>query len=247
MASTTPLSLVLLTLTPFLFFFFHSNAQTAPAPAPAGPVNLTGILAKNGQFTTFIRLLNETKVDDQIVNQLNSSTEGLTVFAPTDNAFQTLKAGALNDLNDQEKVQLILYHVLPKYYTLDNLQTVSNPVRTQAAGRDGPFGLNFTSQGNQLNVTTGVVETQINNALKQQFPLAVYQVDKVLLPEELFGTKSPTPAPAPEKTPVGSPKSKDTKAGEPSPADNNDNGSTETRVGWGLVVGLGLVCMGALS
>ncbi|PQM37883.1 fasciclin-like arabinogalactan protein 13 [Prunus yedoensis var. nudiflora] len=180
----------------------HTQAQTAPAPGPAGPLNFTGILDKNGQYTTFIRLLIQTQVASQITNQLNSSTEGLTVFAPTDNAFTSLKAGTLNNLTTQQQVDLVLYHVLPKYYTLASLLTVSNPVRTQATGQDGgAYGLNFTGSGNQVNVSSGVVETPINNALRQQFPLAVYQVDKVLLPNDLFGAKAPASAPPPAKTP----------------------------------------------
>jgi hypothetical protein len=39
----------------------------------------------------------------------------------------------------------------------------------------------------QANISTGVVETTITNALYQDFPLAVYTVDKVLLPPDLFG------------------------------------------------------------
>lgn len=42
----------------------------------------------------------------------------------------------------------------------------------------------------QANISTGVVETTITNALYQDFPLAVYSVDKVLLPPDLFGPKS---------------------------------------------------------
>lgn len=173
----------------------------------------------------------------------------MTVIAPTDNAFRTLKAGTLNGLTEQQKVQLVLYHVLPKYYTLENLLTVSNPVRTQATGQDGGvFGLNFTGEGNQVNVSSGVVVTPINTALRQQFPLVVYQVDKVLLPEVLFGAKSPASAPAPEKTPSGTPKTKDTKSVEPSPADNSTGGSSKMSVGLGLVVGLiGFICVRALS
>ncbi|KAL1219364.1 Fasciclin-like arabinogalactan protein 6 [Cardamine amara subsp. amara] len=52
-------------------------------------------------------------------------------------------------------------------------------------------------------VFLGVVETRIDNALTQKFPLAVYVVDKVLLPEELFGTKTtPTGAPALKSIPA---------------------------------------------
>ncbi|KAL0302101.1 UNVERIFIED_CONTAM: Fasciclin-like arabinogalactan protein 6 [Sesamum angustifolium] len=120
----------------------------------------------------------------------------MTVFAPTDNAFNNLPSGTLNNLTDQQHVQLVLYHICPKYYSLDSLLTVSNPVRTQASGQDGGvFGLNFTGQGNQVNVSTGIVEVPLYNALRKDFPLAVYQVDKVLLPEEFYEAKAPAASP----------------------------------------------------
>lgn len=243
------LSLILLTLIPFLFLLTpQTQAQSAPAPAPSGPVNLTEILEKGGQYNTFIRLLKETQQITQIQSNLNSTSEGLTVFAPTDNAFQNLKSGAINDLTDDQKVKLILYHVATKYYTLSDLLTVSNPVRTQASESEGSWGLNFTGHGNQVNVSTGVVQTAINNALRQQFPLAVYQVDKVLLPLELFGAKSPTQAPSPKssKTTPKIPSSTTNDGGAPSPSDSK-NGAAGMNVGLGMVVGLGLICMGALS
>ncbi|XP_050208346.1 fasciclin-like arabinogalactan protein 13 [Mercurialis annua] len=245
MATTTLLSLTA-TLLLLLSLQIQAQTPTAPAPAPPGPVNVTGILDKNGQFTIFIRLLTSTQVADQLENQLNSTTDGFTVFAPTDNAFNSLKAGTINGLNNQEQVQLILAHIVPKYYTLSNLLLVSNPVRTQATGQDGGvFGLNFTGQGNQVNVSSGMVETQINNALNQVFPLALYQVDKVLLPEELFGVKPPSAAPStPEKKPApGGSSTNGTVASEPS-SDKTPSGSGRINVGFGFVVGLGLACMG---
>ncbi|MFS7962091.1 putative FAS1 domain-containing protein [Helianthus anomalus] len=114
----------------------------------------------------------------------------MTIFAPTDNAFQNLPAGTLNGLSEEKKVKLVLYHVLPKFYSMDDLVTISNPVPTQAGSSRGSLGLNFTGRASQVNVSTGVVETQINNALRKDFPLAVYVVDKVLLFQE--------DAPAPE-------------------------------------------------
>ncbi|KAK9664242.1 hypothetical protein RND81_14G028000 [Saponaria officinalis] len=178
--------------------------KPAPAPTPS-PVNLTGILSKAGQFNTFIRLLTTTQVADQVNSQVNHSSEGMTVFAPTDNAFQNLKPGAINSLTTQEQVQLVLYHVLPKYFSIDSFETASNPVRTQATGNDGKaFDLTVTYLGvNRVNVSTGLVTTQVNSALSDKFPLAVYQVDKVLLPNELFGPKPPKSSPSsppPEQT-----------------------------------------------
>ncbi|XWS68707.1 hypothetical protein CRYUN_Cryun04dG0114500 [Craigia yunnanensis] len=248
--ASAPVSPILLSLSAlFLLLTSTSLAQTAPAPASLGPLNFTGILDKNGQYTYFLRLLAETQGGSQIQNQLNGTTEGFTVFAPTDNAFNTLKAGTINSLNQQKKVQLVLYHVLPKYYSLNDLQFVSNPVRTQATGQDGGvFGLNFTGQNNQLNVSTGVVETQINNALTQQKPLAVYQVDKVLLPAEFSEAKSPAAAPSPEtkkSSPGSNSNSTASTADEPASADGS--GSNGRNMGLGLIVGLALACTGALS
>ncbi|KAL2483362.1 Fasciclin-like arabinogalactan protein 9 [Forsythia ovata] len=210
---------------------------TQPAPAPSGPINITGILEKAGQYTTFIRLLNQTQAGNQINSQLNSSNEGMTVFAPTDNAFLNLPSGTLNHLSPQQQVQLVQYHVLPKYYTLENLQTVSNPVRTQATGQDGGlFGLNFTGQGNQVNVSTGIVDIPIYNALRKDFPLAVYQVDKVLLPLEFYQAKAPAASPPASngtKSDTGDKKTPDA----PSPA----NGSGKMSMEFGLVSGLWLM------
>ena len=248
MASTS-LALILL---PFLFLLTPQAQAQAPAPAPSGPLNLTAILEKGGQFTTLIRLLKDTQQLTQIQSQLKSNSQGFTVFAPTDNAFQNLPSGALNGLSDDRKVKLILYHIAPKYYSLSDLLTVSNPVRTQASDSEGSWGLNFTGQGNQVNVSTGAVETALNNALRQQFPLAVYQVDKVLWPVELSGAKSPSPAPSPKgssKGPSDIPKSaKDNGSGAASPSgDQQGNGVAGRNVGLGVVVGLGLICMGVLS
>ncbi|KAF8409179.1 hypothetical protein HHK36_005253 [Tetracentron sinense] len=247
MASTS-IVLIVLALAPCIFLItpqVQAQTPSAPTPASPGPINLTGILDKNGQFTTFMRLLTSTQVANQIENQLNSSDQGMTVFAPTDNAFNNLPSGTLNGLSVQQQVQLVLYHVLPKYYSLAMLQTVSNPVRTQATGQDGGvFGLNFTSSANQINVTTGVVQTQLNNVLQKDFPLAVYQVDKVLLPNEIFGAKPPASAPPPSKTPTVT--SSKSPSGEPSADNNNNSGSNERNVGLGLVTGIVMICMGIL-
>ncbi|KAK4745370.1 hypothetical protein SAY87_011682 [Trapa incisa] len=241
---------VLLAILSSALLVVHSPAGTlaqtpaAPAPSPPGPLNFTGILAKAGQYTTFIHLLTvETQVAKQIDNQLNTSTEGLTVFAPTDNAFNNLKAGTLNSLSTEKQVQLLLFHVLPKYYSLQSLVTVSNPVRTQAN-----YGLNFTglANTNQVNVSTGLVETLVNNALYQQSPLAVYQVDKVLLPPELFEAPAPAGSPPPTSTASSGGSNSTTTAKSPTSSQNTDSGANGLKFWYGSVVGGVAICMGML-
>ncbi|XP_010540894.1 PREDICTED: fasciclin-like arabinogalactan protein 6 [Tarenaya hassleriana] len=256
-----------ITLACFLFLVLvvpsikSEDMAPAPAPAPAqikaAPINLTAILEKGSEYSTFIHLLNATQVSVQVSIQLNSSNQGVTVFAPTNNGFTNLKPGTLNGLSNQQQIQLMLYHIIPKYYSMSDLISVSNPVRTLATGQDsGDFRLNFTGQSNQVNISTGVVLAHVNNALRQHFPLAVYMMEQVLLPQDMFGspppeTKAPSAsptAPAPEKSPsdhADSPDSDEPPAASEEP--ESGSGGRGTTTGFGLVLGLAWFCFGLLS
>ncbi|CAJ1955978.1 unnamed protein product [Sphenostylis stenocarpa] len=195
------------------------SAQT-PAPSPtSAPTDIIRILKKAGGFTTLIRLLTTTQVSTQINAQLLNSNNGLTLFAPNDNAFQSLKPGFLNSLNDQQKNELIQFHVLPTFVSISNFDTLSNPVRTQAGDDPDRLALNITSSGNQVNLTTGVVNTTVGGSVYSDHQLAIYQVDKVLLPRDFFVPKPPPPAPAPGKAKASS--AKKSTDGPASAADND--------------------------
>ncbi|KAL1323685.1 hypothetical protein HN51_033951 [Arachis hypogaea] len=175
-------------------------AISAPAPSPSSPpTDIIRILKKAGGFTTLIRLLQTTQVSTQINSQLLNSNGGITLFAPNDNAFQGLKPGFLNSLNDQQKNELIQFHMLPSFVSVSNFDTLSNPVRTQAGADPDRLALNVTSTGNQVNMTTGIVNATVGGTVYTDRQLAVYQVDKVLLPRDFFEAKPPAPAPAPLK------------------------------------------------
>ncbi|XP_057438337.1 fasciclin-like arabinogalactan protein 11 [Lotus japonicus] len=225
--------LPLLLLNMFLFLFQTISAQTAAAPAPAGPTNITQILEKAGQFTTFIKILKATQVADRINSQLNNSNQGLTIFAPTDNAFSSLKPGTLNSINTQDQLQLIQFHILPTLYSMSQFETASNPLHTQAGNSgDGEYPLNVTTSGNQVNITTGVVETTVSNTIYSDKTLAVYQVEKVLLPLALFGqapTAAPAEAPAPTKP------EKNVRASD-SPSGSSSDASVDTSSAVGVSV-----------
>ncbi|KAJ4848910.1 hypothetical protein Tsubulata_025473, partial [Turnera subulata] len=186
-----------------LFFIFYNCstilAQPSPAPAPPGPTNVTKILEKAGQFQVFIRLLKATQEDSTLNGQLNNTNNAITIFAPSDNAFSSLKSGTLNSLNDQEKAELVQFHIVPQYLSSSQFQTVSNPLSTQAGSGDR-LELNVTTTGNSVNITTGLTNTSVSGTIYTDNQLAVYQVDQVLLPVDLFTPKPPSPAPAPEKS-----------------------------------------------
>lgn len=179
-----------------------------PSLAPAAPpaphyVNVTDVLKQAGQFNTFLSFLQGTQLENQLQTQANNTQQGLTLFAPSDAAFKALRPKyktMLNNLTDQEKISLLEYHAVPTFYTLGQFQSLSNPISTM-----GPYKFNVSAFGAQANMSTGLVNAPITSSVFSQSPVAVYAVDKVLLPEEIFGLPSPTPAPSPE--PVSAPAS----------------------------------------
>jgi len=205
-----------------------ATTATTPAPVPSSPpTDIIRILKKAGGFTTLIRLLQATQVSNQINSQLLTSNGGLTLLAPNDNAFSSLKPGFLNSLNDQQKNELIQFHLLPTFVSVSNFDTLSNPVRTQAGENPDRLALNITSSGgNQVNMTTGIVNVTLGGTVYTDHQLAVYQVDKVLLPRDFFVAKPPSPAPAPEK-PKGSKKKSADSTG--TPADDAESAAVSVK------------------
>jgi uncharacterized surface protein with fasciclin (FAS1) repeats len=176
----------------------------APSPTiiPKGPtIDILGILQKAKRFSVLIRLLKTTQLINQLNSQLVSSPSGsggLTIFAPEDSAFSKLKAGFLNSLNDRQKVELLQFHSLASFVSISNFDTLTNPVQTQA-GDDARLQLNVTTYGgNQVGMATGAVNASVTGTVYTDSKLAIYQVDKVLLPLDLvLPAKAPALAPAP--------------------------------------------------
>ncbi|WJX47306.1 hypothetical protein P8452_34015 [Trifolium repens] len=176
----------------------------APSPTiiPKGPtIDILGILQKAKRFSVLIRLLKTTQLINQLNSQLVSSPSGsggLTIFAPEDSAFSKLKAGFLNSLNDRQKVELLQFHSLASFVSISNFDTLTNPVQTQA-GDDARLQLNVTTYGgSQVSMATGAVNASVTGTVYTDSKLAIYQVDKVLLPLDLvLPAKAPALAPAP--------------------------------------------------
>ncbi|KAK9285643.1 hypothetical protein L1049_024841 [Liquidambar formosana] len=175
----------------------------APAPAPAF-VNLTDLLTVAGPFHTFLSYLESTKVIETFQNQANNTEEGITMFVPKDGAFSSLKKPSLSNLTQDQLKKLVLFHALPHYYSLADFKNLSqlSPVTTFAGGQ---YTLNFTDVSGTVRIGSGWTNTVVSSSVHSTDPVAVYQVDKVLLPEAIFGTDippMPAPAPAPDKSPA---------------------------------------------
>ena len=225
-------------------------AQSAKAPTQSaevppvlkGPPDITKILGKAGGFSVFIRLLKSTGVSDQIYGQLNNSNNGFTIFAPTDAAFSNLKPGTINSLSDLQKTQLLQFHILNTVVTLSNFQTLSNPVPTEAGDTSaGEFPLTVITAGNQVNISTGLVNTTLGGTVYSDNQLEIYQVEKVLLPVDIFDPKAKAKAKSPAEAPTLSKPTNKNDADTPSVATKVDE-SGAVSLGWhGILVSIGVV------
>ncbi|KAK7359183.1 hypothetical protein VNO77_01131 [Canavalia gladiata] len=202
----------------------------APTPMiiPKGPtIDIVQILRKAKRFSVLIRLLKTTQLINQLNSQLlTSGSGGLTLFAPEDSAFSKLKAGFLNSLSDRQKVELLQFHTLSSFISISNFDTLTNPVQTQAGDDPQRLQLNVTTYGGtQVNMATGAVNATVTGTVYTDNKLAIYQVDKVLLPLDLvLPSKAPAPAPSLAKKGPKSDKSNSTAADDSSAAGDDSDG-----------------------
>lgn len=233
-----------LMISALLFLCSSANAQKAaspptfsptPAPAPAPEhVNLTDLLSVAGPFHTFLNYLESTKVLETFQNQANNTDEGITIFVPKDDAFKSLKKPSLAGLTQDQLKQLCLFHALPHYYSLADFKNLSqlSPVSTYAGG---DYKLNFTDVSGTVHIDSGWSRTKVSSSVHSTDPVALYQVDKVLLPEAIFGTDippMPAPAPAPDVAPTADAPAEESDSGSASPKSSPATNSSHRNINW---------------
>ncbi|KAI5074750.1 hypothetical protein GOP47_0010711 [Adiantum capillus-veneris] len=211
-----------------------AHAQLAPAPAPAAMfVNVTQLLVYGGDYSTFINIMLETKVDIIFQSIANSTTStGITIFAPTDEAFQSkLATSLLNNLTASQKVSLVEYHALNDFHSLRDLQNSNqNQTATLASYNNGGGRYMLNISFGQLGVVQVMSDWTLANVTSMvysQSPVSIFAVNQVLFPEDIFGLPSPAPAPAPfsgapNPTPSSSSSSSSSSSG-PSGTSNDDS------------------------
>ncbi|KAF7831627.1 Retrovirus-related Pol polyprotein from transposon TNT 1-94 [Senna tora] len=172
----------------------------APSPAPSF-VNITDLLTVAGPFHTFLSYLRSTDLIRTFQNQANDShNQGITIFVPPDSAFASLKTPSLASITPDQLKQVLLFHALPRFYSFSDFSSLGQSTPTFAGAG---YALNFSDDSGTVRLDSGWSRTKVSSAVFATEPVAIYQVDKVLLPEAVFGTDiPPAPAPAPEIAPV---------------------------------------------
>ncbi|KAK9152393.1 hypothetical protein Syun_010702 [Stephania yunnanensis] len=230
-----------------------SPEAEAPTPAP-NQVNLTSVMSKQG-CKVFADLLTESGA---ISTYEESAVGGLTVFCPLDEAVKTFLPKYKN-LTSDGKASLLLYHATPVYESIDMLKSNNGLMNTLATDGAKKFDFTVQNDGEVVTLKTKVVTARITGTLIDQQPLAIFSINKVLQPKELFKAAlapTPAPAPAPEKEPADKKKTKKHKLSSPpapepfapegEPADQKaDDTGSGGRLGVSVAVAVG-VGMGAL-
>lgn len=191
------------------------DLSTAAEPSD-NAINVTEVLLNAKNFNFVVSMMVASGITSDL--ESDQAGAGITIFAPTDDAFSALSPDTLQSLTAENKAVVLKYHVLHSYYPLGSLDSIVNPLQptlaTESMGA-GTYTLNITRVNGAVAVNTGIVLASITQTVFDQKPLAIFAVPKVLLPREMFGkqshvqspNKSPSPpvldpSPAPQSSPL---------------------------------------------
>lgn len=180
-------------------------------------LNITGILNRAG-CKTFASWITKTLViNTYYVSRVQG--EGVTIFAPTDGAFNAPGVPNLTEMTRLSAMTLLMYHALPEYVPKPSFVYKNSSMSTLATNDFGQYKLTVDTKGNTVTLSTGVVTSKVIGTVVDAVPLSILTVDKVLLPVEQFGKPSPSPAPSvpPESSDASAPAPVEPNAPYPSP------------------------------
>ncbi|BBN18517.1 hypothetical protein MPTK1_8g03130 [Marchantia polymorpha subsp. ruderalis] len=165
--------------------------------------NITAALEAGLNYNTFIQLIQSTGIDAEFAAKQTGT--GITIFAPTDAAFAALPAGALAALTPDQAKQVLRAHAIVTYYPLGTLSTMNKPNEPTLAtttGGPGTYTVNVsTSTTGGVTLSTSVSSSRIGATLFDTNPTAIFSIDNVILPAEIFAT-APVPSPAVAPAPL---------------------------------------------
>ncbi|KAL8239350.1 hypothetical protein R6Q59_015917 [Mikania micrantha] len=172
------------------------QSPEAEAPTAAPDLNLTSLLQRDG-CQSFYDLLTSSGA---IGTFLSSVDGGVTVFCPGDDAVAAF-APKYKNLTAPEKTSLLLYHGVPVYNSMGMLRSSNGLMNTLATeGAKKKYDFTVQNAGNDVTLKTKVVTATIIGTVTDDEPIAIYTIDKVLMPREIFKgvVEADEPAPAPK-------------------------------------------------
>ncbi|MBA0579412.1 fasciclin-like arabinogalactan protein 2 [Gossypium raimondii] len=173
------------------------NSAEAEAPtAEPSKLNLTEIMSKQG-CKSFADLLISSGADATFNENIDG---GLTVFCPTDPVIKDFMPKYKN-LTASKKASLLLYHGVPVYQSMQMLKSNNGIMNTLATDGANKYDFTIQNDGEVVTLETKVMTAKITGTLKDEEPLIVYKINKVLLPRELYKpVEAPAESPKPSKS-----------------------------------------------
>jgi uncharacterized surface protein with fasciclin (FAS1) repeats len=145
--------------------------------ASASAANVVETADQAGTFKTLLAAAQAAGLADAL-----ATTENITVFAPTDEAFAKLPAGTVENLlkpeNKDQLVAVLTYHVLPRKLASNQMLAGPFHVRTLKAEPDRVLAITKSSDGVTVDGAK-VIQADItaDNGI-------IHVIDSVLLPSK---------------------------------------------------------------
>ncbi|KAJ8765006.1 hypothetical protein K2173_010478 [Erythroxylum novogranatense] len=209
-----------------------SAVAEAPTPGPS-QINLTGIMSAHGCKVFADTLLANPEASKTYQDNMDG---GLTVFCPLDDPFK-LFMPRFKNLTAAGKVSFLEFFGVPVYESMPMLKANNGLMNTLATDGANKYDFTVQNDGDQVTLKTKSTTARITGTLKDEQPLAIYTIDKVLLPKELFkDAPAPTPAPAPAvdkaaDTPKASKDASSSPSDSPADAPGADSAADQTADG----------------
>lgn len=165
-------------LIPVLLIFsvlFFASCNDDDEMDEAGEKNIVEVAAEAGQFNILIQAAQKASLAEYL-----STTDGITVFAPTDAAFEALLtdlgATSLDEIPVADLTNILLYHVIGSKAMSSVLQTGYLPTLSKLGDNSISMYINLAN-GVAINKNTKVTTADVlaKNGV-------IHVVDKVILP-----------------------------------------------------------------
>ncbi|KAM0943085.1 putative fasciclin-like arabinogalactan protein [Dioscorea sansibarensis] len=199
-------------LLPLFLLFLLTSATSKPTTSSSSPSpspSLISLMSTN-HCKLFSSLLSSSS--SALSTFQSNIPSGLTVFCPSDSSISPFLP-TFKNLSSDSKLSLLLFHAIPIYNSLQSLRSSNGVVNTLATdGSNNNFNFTVQNNGDAVTLKTPLNTALILTTLFDKDPLAVYKIDSVLKPRELFKpVEAPAPAPAPAAEPPASDKNNNKK------------------------------------
>jgi len=168
----------------------YTRAMMMSRNDSTGANSIAAIAMSDPQFSTLVKLVKASGLDNSLMYR-----GPLTVFAPTNDAFDKLPKGTVKALMMPENIKylqrILMYHIVPGGYTAADVTTLTGPVSTTArmttlSVQSGPSigytGMMNSSMNSKDNMGMGAGTARIVRPDIMASNGVIHVIDTVLLP-----------------------------------------------------------------